>query len=193
MPALNFLARMATSERGLAARFRLKAPKKFLRSRDGASAIEFALIGLPFFAILFAALQAAILLMAQEELETAVENAGRQVLTGQVASQGTTQAQFASKVCGYLVAIFNCGNLMINIQTANTFAAVNPAAPTLTFGSNGKVTNTWSYQPGNAGSIEVLQVMYQWPVFGHLLGFNLGNLPNGNHLLIATSVFKNEP
>lgn len=190
---MNFLATIASLAQGLAARPRLKAPKSFLRSRDGTSAVEFALVGLPFFAILFAALQAAILLMAQEELETAVEKAGRLVLTGQATDDGTTEAQFATDVCGYLHALFNCGNLMINMQTADSFADVSPAAPTLTFGSNGQVTNTWSYDPGNPGSIEVLQVMYQWPVFGNLLGFGLSNLPNGKHLLIATSVFKNEP
>jgi Flp pilus assembly protein TadG len=190
---LSFLATTASWKRRFAARFRWKAPKNFLRSRDGASAVEFALVGLPVFAILFAALQAAILLMAQEELETAVEKAGRLVLTGQVMNAGTTQAQFATDVCGYVSAIFNCNNLMINMQTADAFDDVNPTAPTLTFGSNGQVTNTWSYNPGNPGSIVVLQVMYQWPVFGNLLGFNLSNLPNGNHLLVGTSVFKNEP
>jgi Flp pilus assembly protein TadG len=169
------------------------APRHFLRSRDATSAVEFALIGLPFLAILFAALQTAILLMAQEELETAVEKSARLVLTGQALNNGMTQAQFTSNVCGNLPALFNCNNLMVNMQTADSFADADPAAPALTYGSNGQVNNTWSYQPGNPGSIVVLQVMYQWPVFGSLLGFNLSNLPNGKHLLIATSVFKDEP
>ena len=172
---------------------RLKPPIKFLRSQDGTSAVEFAMIGLPFLAIIFATLQAAILLMAQEELETATEKAGRLVLTGQAQTAGTTQAQFATTVCGYLTVLFNCSNLMINMQTADAFADASASAPALTFNSNGQVSNTWSYQVGSAGSIVVLQVMYQWPVFGKLLGFNLSNLPNGNHLLMATSVFKNEP
>lgn len=170
---------------------RLRSPINFLRSQDGTSAVEFAMIGLPFLAILFATLQMAILLLAQEELETAVEKTGRLVLTDQ--AESLTQTQFATDVCNDLVALFNCNNLMINMQTSDTFSDASPAAPTLTYGSNGQVTNTWSYQPGNPGSIVVLQVMYQWPVFGNLLGFNLSNLPNGNHLLVATSVFKNEP
>lgn len=166
------------------------ALSRFLRAKGGASAVEFGLVALPFFAIIFAALQMAILLMAQEELETAVEKAGRLVLTGRAPS---TQAAFAADVCGYLPALFNCSNLMVNMQTADSFSDASPAAPTLTYGSNGQVSNTWAYQPGSAGEIVVLQVMYQWPVFGSLLGFNLSNLPSGNHLLMATSVFKNEP
>lgn len=200
---MGFLAIIESCKRGLTKRPR--SPAGFLRSRDGTSAVEFALIGLPFLAIIFATLQMAIILMAQEELETAVEKAGRVVLTGQATNLGATQAQFAQQLCGgtsatnftgtnsYLPLLFNCNNLMINMQTSDTFGDASPAAPTLTYGSNGQVTNTWSYQPGNPGSIVVLQVMYQWPVFGNLLGFNLSNLPNGNHLLMATSVFKNEP
>lgn len=184
---------MERCKRLLARKFEVMKPRGFLRSQEGATAVEFAMIALPFIAIIFATLQAALLLMAQEELETATEKAGRLVLTGQVASAGTTQSQFATDVCSYLTALFNCANLMINMQTADSFADASPGAPTLTFGANGKVTNTWSYEPGSAGSIVVLQVMYQWPVFGQLLGFNLSNLSNGNHLLMATSVFKNEP
>jgi Flp pilus assembly protein TadG len=192
--ALDLLAITKSCERGLAScRKRLRSPAKFLRSRDGTSAVEFALIGLPFLAIIFATLQTALLLMAQEELETAVEKAGRLVLTGQAQSQNLTQSQFTNDVCANLVALFSCSNLMVNMQTSDSFSDANPAAPTLTFGSNGQVSNSWTYTPGSPGSIVVLQVMYQWPVYGSLLGFNLSNLSNGNHLLIATSVFKNEP
>jgi Flp pilus assembly protein TadG len=188
---LKSLAIIKSCKRGLAPCLeRLKSPSKFLRSQDGTSAVEFGLIGLPFLAIIFATLQTAILLMAQEELETAVEKTGRLVLTGQAP---TTLALFTTDVCKDLTALFNCSNLMVNMQTADTFSDASPAAPTLTFSSNGQVSNTWTYAPGSPGSIEVLQVMYQWPVFGGLLGFNLSNLPNGSHLLMATSVFKNEP
>jgi hypothetical protein len=35
--------------------------------------------------------------------------------------------------------------------------------------------------------------MYQWPVFGGPLGFNLANLSNGNRLIMAAAAFQNEP
>ncbi|HKH81323.1 MAG TPA: TadE/TadG family type IV pilus assembly protein [Methylovirgula sp.] len=188
---LRLEAIIKNRKRDLAPRFKwLRPPLGFLRSEDGTSAVEFAMIALPFLAIIFATLQTAILLMAQEELETAVEKSGRLILTGQAPA---TLALFTTDVCKDLHALFNCSNLMINMQTSDTFSDASPAAPTLTYNAQGQVTNTWSYQPGSPGSIEVLQVMYQWPVFGGLLGFNLSNLPNGNHLLMATSVFKNEP
>ena len=65
--------------------------------------------------------------------------------------------------------------------------------PNLTFNSQGQVTNTWQYSPGTTGQVVVVRVMYQWPVFGGPLGFNLSNLPNGNRLIMAAAAFQNEP
>jgi hypothetical protein len=65
--------------------------------------------------------------------------------------------------------------------------------PALTFNAQGQVTNTWQYNPGTAGQVVVVRVMYQWPVFGGPLGFNLANLPNGNRLIMAAAAFQNEP
>jgi len=37
-----------------------------------------------------------------------------------------------------------------------------------------------------------VQLYYQWPIFVSLLGSNLANL-GSDRLLVATSVFRNEP
>jgi hypothetical protein len=63
----------------------------------------------------------------------------------------------------------------------------------LTFDANGNVTNQWSWSPGQAGSIVIMQLMYQWPISLGPLGFNLANLSNGKRLLISTVAFKTEP
>ncbi len=190
---------------GLGARFGLpKLARAFARDTRAASAVEFALVALPLLALIFAALQTAVVLMAEQELENAAEQAGRLVMTGQISSTpGATdangnliyknQTQFASQVCSYLVALFNCNNLMVNMQTASSFSATSTSAPSYTTLQK----NSWSYGTGshNYGSTDVvvLQVMYEWPIFSNLLGFNLATLPNGRRLLMATSVFMNEP
>ncbi|MDR3483569.1 MAG: pilus assembly protein [Bradyrhizobium sp.] len=175
----------------------LKLPVRFARDNRAASAVEFALVSLPLFAIIFAALQAAIALMAEQELDNATDEAGRLVMTGQVSSTSgqtgyLTQAQFTQKVCSFLPALFNCSNLMVNMQTASSFSGVNTSAPSYATLQQ----NQWSYSTGQHGltpDTVILQVMYEWPVFGNIMGFNLANLTNGKRLLIGTSVFKNEP
>jgi Flp pilus assembly protein TadG len=174
----------------------LQWPRRFARDQDGSTAVEFAMVALPLFAIIMAALQAALVLLAGQELDYATDEAARLVMTGQVSSStGTgymTQAQFTQKVCSYLPALFNCSNLMVNMQTAASFSAMNTTAPNYTTLQQ----NQWSYNTGSHGltpDTVILQVMYEWPVFGAMMNFNLANLSNGKRLLMATSVFKNEP
>jgi len=59
------------------------------------------------------------------------------------------------------------------------------------YNGSGAVTNTWNTQFGSAGSIMVLQVMYQYPMNSGIL-FNLASQSNGSDLMISTAVFVNE-
>jgi Flp pilus assembly protein TadG len=176
-----------------AARRRLAVATGFARREDGAAAVEFAIIAAPFIALILATVQTALAFFAGQVLESAVADSSRQVLTGSAQNAGLDQAGFASLVCGKIQTLFNCGGLMIDVQTANSFGAANTSPPSLTFDGNGNVTNSWQYNPGNPGDIVVMRVMYQWPVFLGPLGLSLANEGNGNLLLMATAVFKNEP
>jgi Flp pilus assembly protein TadG len=174
-------------------RCRQAALARFCRNSRGGAASEFALVAAPFVALTLAILQVGIIYFAQQALETTVEQTARLVLTGQALSAGMSQAQFANALCINNPGLFNCSGFMIDLQQAASFAAVDTSKPTLTFKPDGSVSNTWQYNLGNPGDIMVMRVMYQWPVFLGPLSLNLANLSNNKHLLMATSVFRNEP
>lgn len=155
--------------------------------------MEFGLVAAPFLALLLALVQTGIVFLAERVLDSVVSQSGRYIMTGQAQLSNMTQAQFATYVCGNTYGLFNCSNFMINIQNYSSFSSAVTSAPTLTFNGQGQVTNSWNYAPGSAGSIVVVQVMYQWPIVLGPLGFNLSNLTNGNRLLMSTAAFKNEP
>jgi Flp pilus assembly protein TadG len=171
----------------------LRSCKSFACCKKAATAVEFAIVAAPFFALLIALLQTALVFFAQRVLDEIADQASRYILTGQAQTAGMTQSQFATYVCQNSFSIFKCSNFMINVQNYSTFASANTTTPTLTFNSSGAVTNTWSWSPGNAGDIVIVQIMYQWPIVLGPLGFNLANLSNGNRLLVSTVAFKNEP
>jgi hypothetical protein len=114
-------------------------------------------------------------------------------MTGQVQNQQLNQAAFQQQVCSQVVILFSCSGLMVDMQVANSWSTANTALPTLTYDANGNVNNNWQFNPGNAGDIVVLRVMYSWPVFLGPLGFNLSNLANGNRLIMSSAAFQNEP
>jgi Flp pilus assembly protein TadG len=171
----------------------------FIKDRKGATAVEFALIATPFLALIAALIQTFLLFFAQSQLESAVRQSGRQILTGQVQSQDAslTQTQaiaaFHQKVCNNAAILFTCTGLMVDVQLASQWSAANTGMPTLTYDSNGNVTNTWQFNPGTAGDIVVLRVMYLWPVFFGPIAFNMANQANGSRLIMASAAFQNEP
>lgn len=165
----------------------------FARDDRGATAVEFALVAAPFLGLVIALIQTFLVFFAQQMLESVVRQSARLVMTGQVQSANMTQAVFKQKVCDQIVILFNCSGLMVDLQVATSWTAANTAMPTLTFDASGNVTNTWQYNPGDAGDIVVLRVMYVWPVVLGPLGFNLSNLGNGNRLVMSSAAFQNEP
>jgi Flp pilus assembly protein TadG len=173
---------------------RLAAPcRRFLRREDAAAALEFALVSAPFIALLLAILQTTLAFFAGQVLESAVADSSRAILTGAAQKASMSQSDFATSVCNKVQTMFSCGGLMIDVQTAGSFAAANPGTPTITYDGSGNVTNAWKYNPGNPGDVVVMRVMYLWPVFAGPLSLNLSSQQNSKLLLMSTAVFKNEP
>jgi Flp pilus assembly protein TadG len=167
--------------------------KRLAKNTRGAAAVEFALIMVPLFALILASLQTAIIFFEGQALQTAAEQAGRQLMTGSVQTAGYSQSQFINNTVCPAAATFICGNIMVDVESASSFSSVNTNTITPVYNKSGTVTNTWSYNPGNPGDIVILRLMYSWPIFGGPLGFGLANQSNGGFLLVGTTVFKNEP
>jgi Flp pilus assembly protein TadG len=158
-----------------------------------ATAVEFALLVGPFMFLILGSLQLSLIFIAGQVLQTATIEAGRQLMTGSDQNSGVTQAQFQQAVCNNAPILFTCANIMVNVASANDYASLATATPTVTYNAQGQPTNTLAYSTGGPGDIVIVQAMYDWPVFGGPLALGLANQSNGDYLLVGTSVFKNEP
>jgi Flp pilus assembly protein TadG len=171
----------------------------FIRDSKGATAVEFALIAAPFLAIVVALIQTFLVFFAQSVLENAVRQSSRQILTGQTQTQDASLSQtaaiaaFHQTVCNNASILFTCTGLMVDVQVANNWTSANTGMPTLTYDSNGNVSNSWQFNPGSAGDIVVVRVMYLWPLFFGPIAFNMANQANGSREIMASAAFQNEP
>jgi Flp pilus assembly protein TadG len=183
--------------RNLAKRIRrpAKALSRFCSARRGTTAVEFALIAPAFIAMIIAIFQVTTFLFAQQVLQNAAVAAGRLIMTGQVQNGSVTQSQFATDVCPSVQALFTCANLMVNVQSYADFSAASSGTgePTLTYNSNGTVSNTWTYDPGTPGQVMVVQLIYQWPIIGGPFGYVLNNIGNGYTEMMGVTAFRVEP
>ena len=75
----------------------LNQVRRFRTDKDGATAIEFAFLAIPFFMLLFAILELAIIFFISSTLSHAVGEAGRLIRVGNFQSCG--QAAFKTEVC----------------------------------------------------------------------------------------------
>lgn len=165
---------------------------RFCRMRDGATAVEFAIIAIPFLATLIAILQTTIFLFAQAALQNAAMEAGRLFMTGQAQNNNWTASNIQSQVCPDIQALFNCNNVIVVVQNYTSFASANTSEPQL-YNSNGQAITSFAYDPGSPGNVMVVQLVYKWPVIGGPLGFSLANLPNGTAEMMGVSAFRVEP
>jgi Flp pilus assembly protein TadG len=162
-------------------------------SRRGATSVELAMIGLPFFAMLCSVCELGMLFMTSTTLEAATESAARQIRTGVLqAGPNNSAAGFKTLVCNNLswAPTTDClANLSVNVQTYANFASMSPGAPV----ANGAIDQSQlGFSPGVSCSVELVQVYYPYALVTPLLEPGLPNL-NANQRLITTAIaFRNE-
>lgn len=166
---------------------------RFGRKQDGAAAVEFAIVAVPFFAILFAIIELAFVFWAGQVLETAVNDTSRLIMTGQAQKQSFDQTRFKTELCNRVLGLFNCNTgMIIDVRTSGAFASANLGKPS--FKANGQVDDTgFQYQTGGPGDIVVVRVMYEWPLILRTFGLDLADTPGGKRLLMSAVAFRNEP
>lgn len=176
-----------------AARGGAKILRRFARKKDGSAAVEFSIVVFPFFGLLFAIIELALVFWAGQVLETAVSNTSRLVMTGQAQKQKFDQAQFKTELCNQVKGLFNCGaQMIIDVRTSTTFGGANLGKPT--FKPDGTIDDTgFQYTPGGPSEIVVVRVMYEWPLILRTFGLDLADTPGGKRLLMSAAAFRNEP
>jgi len=156
------------------------------------------MVATPFFALLFAIIETALVFWTTQVLETAVTNASRRVYTGQFqqANAATDPAQLATKfreeMCKSIVALLRCDQVKVDVRTSDAFPN-SAAPPPITSSGEFDSGNFGQYQQPAANRIVVVRAAVEYPVFVSLLNPNQANLKNGNRLLMASAAFRTEP
>lgn len=174
-------------------RFGFVKAKRMRRDESGAAAVEFALIAVPFFIILFSIIEVSLVFFANQILDNAVSDAARMIRTGQAQKAGFSETEFKNQVCGGLAGLFDCsgGSLYIDVKTYNKFADVGVTSPI--DDDDNLQTGGFGYDDGGPETIVVASVYYEWPVITSYIKTGFGNLANGNRLLASVATFRNEP
>jgi Flp pilus assembly protein TadG len=164
-----------------------------IASRRGATAVEFAMIAVPFFALLFGVLELGLLFMASTAIDAATTQVARQIRTGQFqASANNTAADFKTAVCGNMswISTADCqANMSLDVRTFPTFAAISVTPPV----KNGAIDPTQiTFNAGTACDIVLVRAFYPWTLLAPVLEPGLPNLGSNQRLLTTAIAFRNE-
>ena len=169
---------------------RLLGLRQFGRDRSGASALEFALVAVPFILLLFAILQIGLVYFANFTLENATNQGARLIRTGQAQTQGFDAAKFKTEVCKFLTVPLSCDGLQLDVRRFASFSTAELTNPL----QNGAMKTNFSYDPGTGGDVVVVRSFYEFKLPAQLpTDIRMSNMANGSRVLIATAAFRNEP
>ncbi len=166
---------------------------RFWRDGSGASALEFALVAVPTILTLLAIFEVGILYFATFNLESATAQGARLIRTGQAQNQSFDAGKFKTEVCKHITAPIKCSGLQLDVRHYSSFGGAGSDL-TNPLDGNGNMKSNFAYDPGVGGDVVVVRAFYEWPLVTKLpKAISLGNMQNGDRLLVATAAFRNEP
>lgn len=176
---------------------RIKKRLGLLKNKDGATAVEFALVAPIFFALIFSILEAGWFFFVQSAVEQANANAARLIRTGQ-AQGGITKEAFYEEICRVVKKFGSCDDrLTIDISNYADFStlAADLTAPTCKDPDDPSIQGAQFDQSnyGNQRDIVRVRVCFLYKPINPAIGLNLANDSNGNRKLVSVSIFRNEP
>lgn len=199
------------SERVRRPRFRLW--RKLGRSRDGAAAIEFAILAVPYFLIIFAIIETFVAFAAEQLVTNAVNTLGRQLRTGQITYQlnraetDMDMTKFRRAFCAEVDIMIQCSEseistpnkLYIDARTFTSFSAIPKTIPRVSTAAFSDIDpSSFKFTPGGPSSINMLRAYYRWQVITDLVRPYIttirpadGSMPS-DFLIVATTAFQNE-
>lgn len=164
--------------------------RRFRKDRKGSAAIEFAILALPFFVVIFAIAEIAVMFFVDSGLDAALHKAVRQVRVGIAKSGAWDAVKFKQEVCKELSFSFGCGNnLKVRAIVVTNMASVDKISPI----TSGALNVKEEFNLGDSQSYVLVQAFMPWdPVF-KLYAVSSARLSDGSYVLGASELIRNEP
>jgi len=164
--------------------------------REGSTAIEFGLVAIPFFLLLFGILEIGLMLLVDALVETAASDAARQIRTGQAQEEKLTPEQFKTHFCsemGFFSS--NCGSrAFIDVRVIDDFSLNDPNKQPPDPMSGARFDSSQlGFEPGAPGERVLVRIWYEQPIFTPVIAQAVSRTKDNRVMLTTTLAFRNEP
>ncbi len=186
--------------------------RRVARSKDGATAIEFALLAVPYFVIIFAIIETFVAFTAEQLVVNATETLSRKLRTGQITyemGRGTDMDStlFRTAFCAEIAIMMRCSaseiatptKLYLDVETYPTFGDIPTTIPKVSTADYADLdTSGFKFSPGGPSSVNMVRAYYRWKITTDIVRPYIttirpanGSMPT-DFLIVATTAFQNE-
>jgi Flp pilus assembly protein TadG len=173
---------------------------RFLRRDEGATAVEFGFVGIPFFYLLCVIFETGLILFTEYTLENGTAQTARLIRTGQAQTDGMSAAQFKDAICAKIVFLDCASKLFVDVRKYTDFESVStPSSISTDSDGNSEISDDISvgaqFDMGGPEDVVVVRAYYDWKLFvpGIPGMSSMATLQNSRRLLSASFAFRNEP
>ena len=178
---------------------------KLKRDNKGATAVEFAILGLPFAALLFGIIEISLVFILTTNTEHALSEVSRDIRTGEFQGNSGDATLLKTNICTAMSGLGNCNKLRVDVVRAATgkFSELSlPDSPPACTGTAAAIEACEAAAPAMpadtytiTGSEDVVIVRVQYV---HHLTIpsavtGLSNSSGNTRVITATTAFRNEP
>ena len=164
----------------------LQAVLQSLRqAREGATAVEFALVAMPFVMFVIGILSFGYTFFLQFALDYSLQQAVRQIQIGNVAGSTSSATFVTSIMCPIFSQFASCDGLQVSVQPVTDYWS---SYATITSASQPSAFCT-----GQPGTLMFARAAYQAPVWASFMAFSLPPSPvSSGQNLVSAAAFANE-
>ncbi|WP_322885167.1 TadE/TadG family type IV pilus assembly protein [Sinorhizobium medicae] len=183
--------------------------RRLIGDREGATAIEFAILALPFFIVVFASIETFVAFAGEQLLANATDTLARRIRTGDITTEAgkdgfMTEAQFRQAFCEEIAVMMTCSateatqpsKLYLDVrELPEDLSAFPQAVPRI--GSD-LDTSGFTFAPGGPNDYTMVRAYYRWTVITDLVRPLVTKLRSAgesmprDYLMVATATFRNE-
>ncbi len=160
------------------------------RNKDGATAVEFSLVGIPFILMVIGIIEMALMFASQSLLEASTAEGARQIRTGAV-QQGGGETLFQNTLCDYASIFIDCDDLQYQVVSIPSFEEAQNF-PDVSFDDEGNLEDQ-TFDAGGVSDVVMIRTAFKYAIKTPMMRFILTNNSDGNRILLSTVVLQTEP
>lgn len=182
------------------------------RNRDGAAALEFALLAVPFLMLIFATFETFLAFAGEQLLNNAVDTMARKVRTGEITfglgkPTDMTETEFRQAFCAEITVLRMCSateaarpaKLYLDVRQFASFADMPTSIPRVSTAQYSDLdTSGLAFAPGGPETRNMVRAYYRWQVMTDLIRPFIttirpaGQLLPTDFLIVSTAAFESE-